>query len=96
MILGLRALKKVQVPETCSLPVFTEGLSLSHHRFRFRAGIIHLGETPCTGHYRAILKPSAGQTLFITDDGVPAVKITRAQEETVRANLYLCFFTSDS
>ena len=88
--------QRVQVPDTCSLPVFSEGLDVTWHRFRFRAGVIHLGPTPHTGHYRSILKPSAGQTLFITDDGVPAAKVTRAQEDMIRANLYLCFFTPDN
>ena len=86
----------IPVPETCSLPVFTDGLDLAFHRFRFRAGIIHLGSTPRTGHYRSILKPSEGSTLFITDDGVQAARLTRAQDEMVRANLYLCFFTLDT
>ena len=88
--------QRVQVPDTCSLPVFSEGLDVTFHRFRFRAGVIHLGPTPRAGHYRSILKPSAGQTLFITDDGVPAAKVTRAQEDMIRANLYLCFFTPDN
>ena len=87
---------RVQVPDTCSLPVFSNGLDVTFHRFRFRAGVIHLGPTPHTGHYRSILKPSAGQTFFITDDGVPAAKVTRAQEDMIRANLYLCFFTPDN
>ena len=88
--------QRVQVPDTCSLPVFSDGLDVTWHRFRFRAGVIHLGSTPRTGHYRSILKPSAGQTLLITDDGVPAAKVTRAQEDVIRANLYLCFFTPDN
>ena len=88
-----KSTRRVLIPDTCSLPVFTDGLNLEHRRYKFRAGLIHLGDSPRTGHYRSILKAEVGPALFITDDGVYAARVTRAQEDMVQANLYLCFFT---
>ena len=88
----VKSAKRVIVPQTCSVPFFDGSLLFGFRRFRFRSGVFHIGQAPTSGHYRTVLAHEDGQ-LYLTDDGVPAVKMTRKLEALVQANLYLCLLT---
>ena len=50
------------------LPIFGEGRVLRQARYQVAAALVHLGATPTSGHYRALLR--VGEFWHYTDDNV--------------------------
>ena len=67
------------------LPVFGNGRDLRQARYRVESALVHLGNEPECGHYRALLRGD-GQW-FYTDDGVPSTSIHLQREHA--CNVYL-------
>ena len=67
------------------LPVFGHGRNLRQARYRVESAVVHLGNEPERGHYRALLRHD-GQWYY-SDDGVPSVE-TQLQREHA-CNVYL-------
>ena len=61
--------------DTLSIPVFhDDGLQRGTLRYRLRAAIIHIGDTPQSGHYRAVTF-HVGATAYLHDDNKVAQKL---------------------
>ena len=60
----------IQLSEALLLPVY-EGAdsTLSWHPFRLRAGVVHLGAEPTSGHYRSFVRADA--QWYLGDDSRP-------------------------
>ena len=58
--------RPVLIPQTCSVPFFGDSLQYEFRRFRFRAGVIHLGQSPSSGHYRTVLAQPDGLCILLT------------------------------
>ncbi|CAE7208391.1 unnamed protein product [Symbiodinium sp. CCMP2456] len=73
-----KRLNIVDLPEQVTLPVFQEDSSVQWQPYYVSGVIIHLGRTPTTGHYRALLRVRA--SWWLTDDGREALdKTTQAE-----------------
>ena len=67
------------------LPVFGEGRSLRQARYQVAAALIHLGATPESGHYRALLRCDGSWQY--TDDNVPSTSTSLTGEHACNAYL---------
>ena len=67
------------------LPVFGHGCVLRQARYRVEAALVHLGDEPSSGHYRAILRHQG--RWYYTDDGICSCEIEF--EEVHACNVYL-------
>ena len=80
----------VSLPLRVHLPCWVEG-SLSRREYRLSAAIVHLGSTPRSGHYRALLVEDSGR-MWWTDDGDVARPPIARDADTLLRNAYVLFF----
>ena len=85
------------------MPVFTDELQTQWVPFTLCAGIIHIGRSPFSGHYRAFLlsdetssgvgsrepHPDQYAKAFITDDWIPAEAATDMDWSLIQHNAYM-------
>ena len=78
------------------MPVFDEGLETRRAQFRVVGGVLHIGDTPSSGHYRSFLSLFAGahersalDQAYITDDGQVAHPLNAEERSLICANAYL-------
>ena len=70
-----------------SLPAFEgEGSVLTWHSFILRAGVIHLGEEPTSGHYRSLIRAEA--QWYLADDSRPPTAC-QLNDSMITGNIYL-------
>ena len=62
---------RVRFHQQVRVPVFSVGIDCEWETYFVIAGIVHYGETPLSGHYRAILRVQ--DDWWLTDDDVVAV-----------------------
>ena len=79
----------VSLPNKIYLPCWVEG-SLTQREFLLSAALVHLGSTPHSGHYRALLVEGTGK-MWWTDDGVPARPPRKDEAATLLRNVYIVF-----
>ena len=79
----------VSLPSKLHLPCWVEG-SLTQREFLLSAAVVHLGSTPHSGHYRALLVEGTGK-MWWTDDGVPARPPRKDEAATMLRNVYIIF-----
>ena len=77
----------VDMPETLQLPVFQDDSSIQWINYTITGAIIHLGRSPTTGHYRALLK--VRHSWWLTDDNREAEGINL--HDGHHRNVYLIF-----
>ena len=85
-----KAAEAVSLPLHISLPSWVEG-SARRLEYRLSAVLVHLGETPTQGHYRALLVERTGR-MWWTDDGRKACSPTLADAKLIIHNSYVLFF----
>ena len=79
--------------DTLSIPVFhADGLRRGTLRYQLRAAIIHIGDTPQSGHYRAVTF-NAGASAYMHDDNKIAQKLTAKLLKTLHTQVYLCLYS---
>ena len=77
----------IRLQEMLSLPVFeAAGSELIWHSYFLRAGVIHLGEEPTSGHYRSLI--SKETQWFLADDSHPPTACNLS-DSTITGNVYL-------
>ena len=76
---------RVRFHQTLNLPVFENGVQCKWEPYHVVAGLIHYGDSPHSGHYRAILRVQT--SWWITDDGTPAVPCE--PDDSLRRGLYV-------
>ena len=77
----------IRLQETLSLPVFeAAGSDIAWHSFSLRAGVIHLGEEPTSGHYRSLI--SNASQWFLADDSRPPTACSLT-DSLITGNAYL-------
>ena len=77
----------IRLQEMLSLPVFeAAGSDLIWHSYFLRAGVIHLGEEPTSGHYRSLI--SMETQWFLADDSHPPTACNLS-DSTITGNVYL-------
>ena len=70
-----------------SLPAFeAEGSDLIWHSFILRAGVIHLGEEPTSGHYRSLIRTEI--QWYLADDSRPPTAC-QLNDSMITGNIYL-------
>ena len=74
-------------------PVFIEGMSVVHERFRLRSFALHIGSAPDRGHYKAIMLDSDDNT-YLFDDGVAAAPCSASDYRAVGHDAYLFFYSA--
>ena len=79
----------VSLPRTIRLPRWVEG-SLQQSEYRLCAALVHLGSTPHSGHYRALLIEDSGR-MWWTDDNVPARPPRKDEASVLLRNVYIIF-----
>ena len=85
-----------------SIPIFVRGLQVTQTKYEVIALLFHLGDSPYSGHYRAMLRRDArvqsnalltpeqlSMQALVTDDGKPAVRPSLSVIHHVRCNSYL-------
>ncbi|CAE7413734.1 unnamed protein product, partial [Symbiodinium microadriaticum] len=77
----------VDMPEALQLPVFQDDSSIQWINYTITGAIIHLGRSPTTGHYRALLK--VRHSWWLTDDNREAEGINL--HDGHHRNVYLIF-----
>ena len=77
------------LPRVVQLPVWLEG-AVQPLPFYLCAAQIHLGNTPHSGHYRAVFFGS-GPELWITDDSVCARRVVSADASLIQQNVYIVY-----
>ena len=88
-----KSLTPVVPAETLSIPVFhADSLQRRTIRYQLRAAILHIGDTPQSGHYRAVTF-TEGATAYIHDDNKLAQKVTRKLLKTLYAQVYVCHYS---
>ena len=80
----------VSLPLQFSLPVWVEG-AVQHLVFKLSAALIHLGDTPKQGHYRALLVEQTGR-MWWTDDGRSALPPASTDAKGILCNSYVLFY----
>ena len=80
----------VSLPQQISLPVWVAG-SVQRLKFRLCAALVHLGDTPKQGHYRALLVERSGR-MWWTDDNRNALPPTSHDTRVILCNSYVLFF----
>ena len=92
------------------MPVFTDELQTQWVPFTLCAGIIHIGRSPFSGHYRAFLlsdetssgvgsrepHPDQYANAFITDDWIPAEAATDMDWSLIQHNAYMLWYVRAS
>ena len=77
----------IRLQEQLSLPVFeAEGSVVTWHPFSLRAGVIHLGEVPTSGHYRSFV--SNATQWFLADDSHPPAACSLT-DPLITGNVYM-------
>ena len=77
----------IRLPEMLSLPAFEgEGSVLTWQSFLLRAGVIHLGEEPTSGHYRSLIRAEA--QWYLADDSRPPTAC-QLNDSAITGNIYL-------
>ena len=84
----------VSLPNTVRLPVWVEG-RVEQVPFHFCSALIHLGDTPNSGHYRAVLMGS-DSTYWITDDDVVARRAIKSDLDIILRNVCVVFLRPSS
>ena len=79
----------VSLPRTIHLPRWVEG-SLQQSEYRLCAALVHLGSTPHSGHYRALLIEDSGR-MWWTDDNVSARPPRKDEAPSLLRNVYIIF-----
>ena len=79
-----KSMVQVRFQQLVNMPVFANGVQRNWEPYHAVAGLIHIGESPHSGHYRSVLRVQ--QEWWITDDGVPAVQC--ADEAELKRGLY--------
>ena len=72
-------------------PVFEEGMSIVHMRFRLCSFALHLGSAPDRGHYKVIMLAS-DNSLHVFDDNVVATSCCDREFRDSCRNSYLFFY----
>ena len=87
---------EIAIEGTISIPVFDEGLVTRSAQYRVVGGVLHIGGTPSSGHYRSFLSSFAGvpehsalDQAYITDDGQMAHPLSAEDRCLISANAYL-------
>ena len=92
------------------MPVFSNGLQSQWIPFSLCVGIVHIGRSPFSGHYRAFLRndgtssrdsslephPDQHVAAYIADDGIPAVPTTDADWSFIHRNAYMLGYVRDN
>ena len=92
------------------MPVFSNGLQSQWLPFSLCAGIVHIGRSPFSGHYRAFLRtertmsrdcslrphPDQPDATYFADDGIPAVLATDADWSFIHRNAYMLWYVRDN
>ena len=76
----------VDIPDRCMLPIWSLG-QVTWMPFDVRAVVVHIGDTPVSGHYRTYL-PDAVEAL-LTEDGQRAKRVQRREVQHIRTGCYL-------
>ena len=86
----------LEIDGAISMPHFVDGLQTQRVQYRVVGGVMHIGNTPASGHYRSFLssfdgdpEPSAMQHAYITDDGQTAHLMSTDEKCLAKANVYL-------
>ena len=69
---------QVRFQQQVRIPVFSEGIDCVWETHIAVAGIVHYGDSPLSGHYRAVLRTQ--DDWWLTDDDTPAVKSDQREE----------------
>ena len=85
-----KATVPVSLPLQVYLPSWVEGC-VQNLEYKLCAALVHIGETPKQGHYRALLVESAGH-MWWTDDGHKATRPTPSDAQLIIRNSYILFF----
>ena len=88
----------LEIDGAISMPHFVDGLQTQRVQYRVVGGVMHIGNTPASGHYRSFLssfdgdpEPSAMQHAYITDDGQTAHLMSTDEKCLAKANVYLAW-----
>ena len=87
---------EIDIEGTLAIPVFDHGLVTRTAQYRVVGGVLHIGGTPSSGHYRSFLSSFAGMPersaldqAYITDDGQVAHPLNAEERRLICANAYL-------
>ena len=72
------------------LPVFHEGVAVTHVVYRLNSFVLRLSETPASGHYQAIMLDH--DDIHLLDDNVPSRACGLDEFEDGCLNSYLFFY----
>ena len=79
-----KSMIQVRFAQEVNVPVFTTGIDCEWRPYFVVAGLLHFGDSPNSGHYRAVLREQ--DDWWLTDDGVPAVPC--AVDSSLRRAIY--------
>jgi len=90
--------RQVLINPYIKVPNFPADLTQPHAmevgflRFRRTAALLHEGQSPTTGHYRAVLYED--KRMFITDDKVPArlLQANASNQEYIQTRVYAVLY----
>ena len=88
---GYKDMQPVEFSGLVCIPLFTgNDLHRSPITYKVRAGVMHHGDLPTTGHYTAFL--SAGESHWLCDDGQSAIAV-KGLPDWVPGTLYMLYAT---
>ena len=80
----------IRLEGSCMMPLLF-GEQIHWAPFSAQAAVVHLGETPDSGHYRAQVNLSTG--MYYTNDGVRARKPSQRDKEAISRGVYILFLS---
>ena len=77
----------IRLQELLLIPAYEGvGSTMTWHSFRLRAGVVHLGEEPTSGHYRSLIR--AEEQWYLADDSRPPTAC-QINDPLITGNCYL-------
>ena len=83
---------RLQLDGLVNIAVFRDNLcDVFFANYVVRAVLVHHGETPTSGHYKAVLLTATGalKDAFYTDDATAARKVKSSEHQSIEHNAYV-------